>query len=108
MLACRRFDNVYHVLFRCARHTLASHEHLHGWLRDMTSILGMKTIRIQDWRHGYYQQLFPLNPSQIVPRGPSAEELGLGKQDEERLRALDVNSSDDVFFRKRHEQIPVS
>jgi hypothetical protein len=32
---------------------------------------------LEDARRSYFQQLFPLNPSGIVPGGPTAADLGL-------------------------------
>jgi hypothetical protein len=36
------------------------------------------TYDIDAARNSYYGQLFPLNPSGIIPAGPSAADLGLG------------------------------
>ena len=36
------------------------------------------TYDVDAARNSYYGQLFPLNPSGIIPAGPSAGDLGLG------------------------------
>lgn len=36
-----------------------------------------ETVDVDAARHSYFTNLFPLNPSGIVPAGPTAQDLGL-------------------------------
>ncbi|KAL4857982.1 Glutathionyl-hydroquinone reductase PcpF [Chlorella vulgaris] len=79
-----RFDAVYATLFKCCRRRVADHPHLQAWLRDVhqlqlpSSGLQLRDcFDLEDARRSYFQQLFPLNPSGIVPGGPTAADLGL-------------------------------
>lgn len=63
-----RFDAVYSVLFRCTGKRIGDYKHIQRWVRDMYSIPGVPgTFDLQDAARSYYQQMFPLNPSRIVP-----------------------------------------
>jgi len=81
-----RFDAVYAGIFRCGRRTIrGDYPNLQAWMRDVYQIKmpggGLQvsdTIDVDAARHSYYTSLFPLNPSGIVPAGPTAADLGLG------------------------------
>ena len=63
-----RFDAVYSVLFKCTGKRIGDYEHIQRWVRDMYSIPGVPgTFDLQDAARSYYKQMFPLNPSRIVP-----------------------------------------
>ena len=63
-----RFDAVYATLFRCTGVRVAELPHLQRWLRDMRRLPGVRgSFDAHDALRSYYEQLFPLNPSRIVP-----------------------------------------
>lgn len=63
-----RFDAVYSVLFKCTGKRIGDYKHIQRWVRDMYSIPGVpQTFDLQDAARSYYKQMFPLNPSRIVP-----------------------------------------
>lgn len=79
-----RFDATYSGLFRCGRRRVADYQHLQGWMRDVHQIKvpggGMQVcdaFDVDEARRSYYSNLFPLNPSGIVPSGPTAADLRL-------------------------------
>ncbi|KAF8065797.1 yqjG [Scenedesmus sp. PABB004] len=79
-----RFDAVYAGIFRCGRRRVADYANLQAWMRDVWQIKvpggGLQVsdaIDVDGCRRSYYSNLFPLNPSSIVPSGPTAADLGL-------------------------------
>jgi len=72
-----RFDAVYVTLFRCSARRVLDFPSLHGWMRDM-HLMAPGCLDVDAMRRSYYLQLFPLNPSLIVPAGPTAQQVGLG------------------------------
>ena len=74
-----RFDAVYAVLFKCCAQRLADYPHLWRWMGEMHALPGVgATLDFEGMRRSYFSQLFPLNPGLICPRGPTAEQVGLG------------------------------
>lgn len=66
-----RFDGAYGPLFRASRSRIRDYPNLKRWLKDMWNIPGVSdTIDLKDAVESYYRQLFPLNPSGIVPAIP--------------------------------------
>lgn len=66
-----RFDAAYHGLFKCSRNTLRSMPYLHGYTRRLLALEGVEnTVDIDHIKTGYYS-VKALNPSGIVPAGPS-------------------------------------
>lgn len=43
----------------------------------MGGIILLDTVDVDDCRRSYFSQLFPLNPSNIVPSGPKVADLNL-------------------------------
>jgi glutathionyl-hydroquinone reductase len=77
-----RFDGVYGPLFRAGGSHIrikSDFPALQQWLvQCWTTIPGVReSIDLPDACASYYRQLFPLNPSGIVPFPVSAQELGL-------------------------------
>ncbi len=65
-----RFDSVYHTLFRCSRRKLTEFHNLHAWMRDLIQTYPgelLDTFHVEETMTSYFQSLFPLNPSGIVP-----------------------------------------
>lgn len=64
-----RFDAIYAVLFKCTGKRIADYEHIQRWVREMYTLPGVAaTFDLKDASRSYYQQMFPLNPSRIVPQ----------------------------------------
>lgn len=79
-----RFDAAYAGLFRCGRRRVADYPNLQGWMRDVwqikvpgSSMQVLDTVDVDGCRRSYYSSLFPLNPSGIIPSGPTAADLQL-------------------------------
>jgi glutathionyl-hydroquinone reductase len=71
-----RFDAVYHGLFKCDRRRIREYPHLWAYLRDLYQWPGVAdTCRLDIIKQDYYGNLFPLNPSGIIPIGPDQTEL---------------------------------
>eukprot|EP00471_Norrisiella_sphaerica_P003741 CAMPEP_0184490604 /NCGR_PEP_ID=MMETSP0113_2-20130426/18289_1 /TAXON_ID=91329 /ORGANISM="Norrisiella sphaerica, Strain BC52" /LENGTH=420 /DNA_ID=CAMNT_0026874555 /DNA_START=101 /DNA_END=1363 /DNA_ORIENTATION=- len=71
-----RFDAIYHPFFKCTTRWVSSLPNVQGWLQDMYQIPGVKeTLDLEQAKRSYYTNLFPLNPSGIVPEGPSVDVL---------------------------------
>ena len=76
-----RFEAVYATLFRCCARPLSAYPNLLRWRGEIWAVEGVaSTFDLPAAMHSYYGQLFPLNPSGIVPRRPSLDELGLTRE----------------------------
>ncbi|CAL5362815.1 unnamed protein product [Camellia sinensis] len=63
-----RFDLVYNVLFKCTKGKLIEYPNLHAYMRDIYQIPKVAaTCNFGAIMDGYYNILFPLNPSNIRP-----------------------------------------
>lgn len=66
-----RFDAVYHGHFKCNREKLTENPVLWAYARDLYQTPGIAgTVEFDHIKRHYYQVLYQLNPSRIVPRGP--------------------------------------
>lgn len=66
-----RFDAAYHGLFKCNRNTLREMPNLHAYMLRIFALDGiMKTVNLDHIKAGYYS-IKALNPTGIVPQGPS-------------------------------------
>tara|TARA_R110001583_G_scaffold45917_2_gene144326 strand:+ start:29007 stop:29954 length:948 start_codon:yes stop_codon:yes gene_type:complete len=66
-----RFDAAYHGLFKCNRNTLRAMPRLHAYTRRILALEGIaSTVNIDHIKAGYYS-IKALNPTGIVPAGPS-------------------------------------
>ncbi|KAI8473027.1 MAG: putative glutathione S-transferase [Monoraphidium minutum] len=72
-----RFDAVYAAIFRAGQRRVADYPHLEAWMRDVHQIRVADTVDVDECRRSYYTNLFPLNPSGIIPSGPTAADLRL-------------------------------
>mmetsp|Transcript_26917 Transcript_26917/g.66396 ORF Transcript_26917/g.66396 Transcript_26917/m.66396 type:complete len:438 (+) Transcript_26917:166-1479(+) len=79
-----RFDGMYATLFRCGRKTVrADYSNIHRWLCEMRALRGLgslplsATLDLVAAQRSYYTNLFPLNPSGIVPALPESAADGL-------------------------------
>ncbi|XP_072993548.1 LOW QUALITY PROTEIN: uncharacterized protein [Typha latifolia] len=67
-----RFDLVYNVLFKCSKKKLLEYRNLFAYTCDIYQIPKVaETCNFEAIMDGYYQILFPLNPSGIRPVMPS-------------------------------------
>ncbi|MGF1649959.1 MAG: glutathione S-transferase family protein [Hyphomicrobiaceae bacterium] len=66
-----RFDAAYHGLFKCNIRSLAEYQNLSRYVHRVTAVPGIsETVNIDHIKAGYYS-IKALNPSGIVPAGPS-------------------------------------
>jgi len=71
-----RFDAAYFGLFKCNRNRIRDYPNLDGYLRDIYQIPGVaETCDLEAVKRDYYGNLFPLNPSGIIPSGPDTDYL---------------------------------
>ncbi|MCM1983310.1 glutathione S-transferase family protein [Lyngbya confervoides] len=78
-----RFDAVYYALFKCNLRRIRDYLHLSGYLRDLYQLPGVKeTCHLDAIKQDYYGNLFPLNPSGIIPLGPHLDDLEANPQRE--------------------------
>lgn len=71
---CVRFDAVYHGHFKCNVAHLWDFEHLNGWMLDVHRLPGIAaTVDLGQIRRHYYGSQRWVNPSGIVPIGPSVD-----------------------------------
>ncbi|WP_242041390.1 glutathione S-transferase family protein [Leptolyngbya sp. FACHB-261] len=71
-----RFDSAYYGLFKCNRRRIQDYQHLGAYLRDLYQLPGVaNTCDLESVKKDYYGNLFPLNPSGIIPAGPDMTNL---------------------------------
>ena len=67
-----RFDAVYHGHFKCNRNKLVEMPNLWGYARDLYQTPGFgETIDFEQIKQHYYVVQSDVNPSGIVPKGPT-------------------------------------
>jgi glutathionyl-hydroquinone reductase len=67
-----RFDAVYVGLFKCNLRRIADYTHLQHYLLDLLAWPGVAdTVNMFHIKHHYYESLKFINPTGIVPAGPS-------------------------------------
>jgi glutathionyl-hydroquinone reductase len=73
-----RFDIAYFGLFKCDRQRIQDYLYLGAYLRDLYQHPGIAaTCDLESIKQDYYGNLFPLNPSGIIPAGNGFESLNL-------------------------------
>eukprot|EP00188_Purpureofilum_apyrenoidigerum_P002679 Plantae.Rhodophyta-Purpureofilum_apyrenoidigerum.ctg27454.p1 GENE.Plantae.Rhodophyta-Purpureofilum_apyrenoidigerum.ctg27454~~Plantae.Rhodophyta-Purpureofilum_apyrenoidigerum.ctg27454.p1 ORF type:complete len:354 (-),score=29.75 Plantae.Rhodophyta-Purpureofilum_apyrenoidigerum.ctg27454:308-1369(-) len=67
-----RFDSVYAPLFHChARCIRGDYPNMSRWMRDIYAMDGVAEISdLETTQRNYFENLFPLNPSGIIPMSP--------------------------------------
>jgi len=71
-----RFDVVYYSLFKCDRRRIQDYKNLGSYLSDLYQIPNIATTcRLEDIKRDYFGNLFPLNPSGIIPCTPDVSNL---------------------------------
>lgn len=69
-----RFDPVYFGHFKCNLRRIADYPNLGAYLRDLYQTPGFaETVNIQAYQLGYMGRSERLNPSRIIPAGPTLE-----------------------------------
>ncbi|NQV99130.1 MAG: glutathione S-transferase family protein [Rhodospirillales bacterium] len=69
-----RFDAVYVGHFKCNKQRIADYAHLSGYLRDLYQQHGIaETVHMDHIKSHYYGSHESLNPSRIIPLGPSLD-----------------------------------
>ncbi len=71
-----RWESVYSPLFGCTQESLSSFPALLNWRKQFFNIPKVsETCNATNWRNDYFGALFPLNPSNIIPKGPNVNEI---------------------------------
>ena len=71
-----RFDEVYHVHFRCNRRRIVEYPNLWGYTRELYQWPGVaQTVAMDQIKRHYYTTHDELNPKHIIPVGPAPEWL---------------------------------
>jgi putative glutathione S-transferase len=69
-----RFDHVYHGHFKCNVRRIQDYHNLWGFVRDVYHIPGVAaTCRLDHIKEHYYRSHPTINPTRIVPIGPSID-----------------------------------
>jgi glutathionyl-hydroquinone reductase len=69
-----RFDEVYHVHFRCNRRRIVEYPNLWGYARELHQWPGVApTVAMEQIKRHYYTTHDELNPKRIIPVGPAPE-----------------------------------
>ena len=67
-----RFDEVYHVHFRCNRRRIVEYPNLWGYTRELYQWRGVaRTVAMDQIKRHYYTTHDELNPKKIIPVGPA-------------------------------------
>jgi putative glutathione S-transferase len=67
-----RFDEVYHVHFRCNRRRIVEYPNLWGYTRELYQWPGVaRTVAMDQIKRHYYTTHDELNPKRIIPVGPA-------------------------------------
>ncbi|WP_269622297.1 glutathione S-transferase family protein [Prochlorococcus marinus] len=71
-----RWESVYAPLFGCSEKSLQAFPKILEWRKRFFNIPKVsKTCNSHNWLNDYYGALFPLNASNIIPRGPDLQEI---------------------------------
>jgi glutathionyl-hydroquinone reductase len=69
-----RFDEVYHLHFRCNRRRIVEYPNLWGYARELYQWPGVaQTVAMDQIKRHYYTTHDELNPKHIIPVGPAPE-----------------------------------
>lgn len=69
-----RFDLVYFGHFKCNIRRIADYRNLSNYLRDLYQRPGIsRTVNIEHIKRHYYESHTSINPSRVVPKGPSID-----------------------------------
>ena len=69
-----RFDAVYHGHFKCNLRRIVDYPNLQGYLQDLFQTPGVAaTVNLDHIKRHYYVTHTEINPTQIVPLGPTLE-----------------------------------
>lgn len=69
-----RFDAVYYSHFKCNHRRIADYTHLAGYLRELYQVPGVaETVDMDHIKQHYFRSHPDINPSGVVPLGPSLD-----------------------------------
>jgi putative glutathione S-transferase len=69
-----RFDEVYHVHFRCNYRRIVEYPNLWGYTRELYQLPGVaRTVAMEQIKRHYYTTHDELNPKHIIPLGPAPD-----------------------------------
>ena len=67
-----RFDEVYHLHFRCNRRRIVEYPNLWAYTRELYQLPGIApTVAMDQIKRHYYTTHDELNPKRIIPLGPA-------------------------------------
>ena len=65
-----RWEAIYDPLFKCCAKPIKSFPNIIQWRKKFFNLHNIKnTCDVEAWRKDYFGALFPLNPSNIIPKG---------------------------------------
>ena len=71
-----RWESVYEPLFKCSEKPIESFPNVIKWRKTFFNLHNIKnTCDADAWRKDYFGALFPLNPSNIIPKGESISKI---------------------------------
>jgi putative glutathione S-transferase len=69
-----RFDAVYVGHFKCNLRRIVDYPNLSNYLRELYQVPGVaQTVSMDDIKRHYYMSMTAINPTRIVPKGPSLD-----------------------------------
>lgn len=77
-----RFDLAYYGHFKCNLARIADHPNLHNYLIELYQVPGIaETVDFDHIKHHYYGSQLSVNPTGIIPLGPSVDFTGTHDRD---------------------------
>ncbi len=71
-----RFDAVYHGHFKCNVKQIADYPNIYGYMKELYQIPGIaETVNFDHIKRHYYYSHTMINPTQVIPVGPSQDLL---------------------------------
>jgi len=71
-----RFDSVYFGHFKCNRQHIEQYQNMSGYVRDLYQYSGVaETVNFYHIKRHYYYSHTMINPTRVVPEGPSIDYL---------------------------------
>ena len=71
-----RWESVYEPLFKCSKKPIQSFPNIIKWRKMIFNLSNVKnTCNADAWRKDYFGALFPINPSNIIPKGENMKTI---------------------------------
>eukprot|EP00516_Mucochytrium_quahogii_P006117 CAMPEP_0203754926 /NCGR_PEP_ID=MMETSP0098-20131031/8467_1 /ASSEMBLY_ACC=CAM_ASM_000208 /TAXON_ID=96639 /ORGANISM=" , Strain NY0313808BC1" /LENGTH=672 /DNA_ID=CAMNT_0050646181 /DNA_START=83 /DNA_END=2098 /DNA_ORIENTATION=- len=89
-----RFDDVYHVLFKCWDRRISSYYNVSNYLKELYQIPVVRaTVDAQHYKDHYYTSFTSCNPSKVVPLGSVVPSLDAPHDRAKKFQANVVDSN---------------